>query len=84
MGNQDRLLVAAAVAEAEAGALYAQNLAAIAGITDARVGPQLVRLEQLGVLVRMPRTGGDRRVYYERQNDAFWAAITALRDALVV
>lgn len=83
MGNQDRLLVAAAVADAEPGALYAQNLASMIGIADARIGPQLARFEALGLLVRMPRTGGDRRVYYERRNDAFWKAVASLRDALV-
>jgi len=77
-GNQDRLLVAAAVAEAEAGSIYARNIAEQLGITDNRVAPQLASLERAGLLVRLPRVGGERRVYYERVASSFWELCASL------
>jgi DNA-binding MarR family transcriptional regulator len=71
-GNQDRLLVAAAVAVAEAGSIYARNIAEQLGITDNRVAPHLRTFEAAGLLVSLPSVGGERRVYYERVDSSFW------------
>jgi DNA-binding MarR family transcriptional regulator len=71
-GNQDRLVVAAAVAGAEPGTIYAHSLAEQLGMTDNRVGPQLGNLEAAGLLVRLPKVGGERRVYFERVDSTFW------------
>jgi DNA-binding MarR family transcriptional regulator len=71
-GNQDRLLVAAVIADAEAGSIYARNIAEQIGITDNRVTPQLASLEGAGLLTRLPKFGGERRVYYERAESSFW------------
>jgi DNA-binding MarR family transcriptional regulator len=71
-GNQDRLLVASAVATAEAGSIYAHNIAEQIGITDNRVALQLSNLEGAGLLTRLPKVGGERRVYYERSASSFW------------
>jgi DNA-binding MarR family transcriptional regulator len=80
-GNQDRFVVAVAVASAEPGQLYAQALARMLGISDTRVGPHLARFEQAGLLVRLPKVGGERRVYFERRNEAFWRSIAAMHEA---
>jgi DNA-binding MarR family transcriptional regulator len=77
-GNQDRLVVAAAVAEAEPGTIYGQSVAAALRLSDNRVGPQLARLEEAGLLVRLPKVGGERRVYFERRESAFWDLCVAL------
>jgi DNA-binding MarR family transcriptional regulator len=81
-GNQDRLLVAVAVAAAEAGSIYARNIAEQIGITDNRVTPQLASLEAAGLLMRMPKVGGERRVYYERAESSFWTFCTDLAAEL--
>lgn len=81
-GNQDRLVVAVAVAEAEPGELYSEQLAETIGILPNRVGPSLKRFETKGLLVRMPKVGGDRRVYYERRNAAFWEGVLTMGEAL--
>jgi DNA-binding MarR family transcriptional regulator len=75
-GNQDRLVVAAAVAEAEPGALFGRDLAEQIGITDNRVGPHLRALEEAALLVRLPKVGSERRVYFERCDSAFWTLCT--------
>lgn len=77
-GNQDRLLVAAAIAEAEPGALYGQALAEAAHMSENRVGAQLPHFADAGLLVRLPKVGADRRVYYERRESAFWSLCTEL------
>jgi len=65
-------VVSAAVAVAEPGSIYARNIAEQIGITDNRVVPQLGSLEAAGLLARLPKVGGERRVYYERIESAFW------------
>src|SRR5687767_7876844 len=77
-GNQDRLIVSAAVAAVEAGSIYAHNIAEQVGITDNRVAPQLTSLEKAGLLVRLPKVGGERRVYYERIESSFWKLCAGL------
>jgi DNA-binding MarR family transcriptional regulator len=71
-GNQDRLMVAAAIAEAEPGSVFGRSLATQLGISDHRVGLQLKALESAGLLVRMPKVGGEQRVYFERVSSGFW------------
>ena len=77
-GNQDRLVVAAAVAEAEPGSIYARSLAQEMGITDNRVSPQLHNLERAGLLTRLPKLGGGPTVHYERRDSAFWELCVSL------
>jgi DNA-binding MarR family transcriptional regulator len=77
-GNQDRLVVAAAVAEAEPGELFAQRIGEMLGLPDNRVGPQLARLEAAGLLTRVPRVGSERRQHFERRESAFWELCVAL------
>jgi DNA-binding MarR family transcriptional regulator len=77
-GNRDRVLVAAAVADAEAGTLFARALAGATGLTDSRVQKQLKQFEAAGLLVRMPQVGGERCVFYERRPSAYWDAAIAL------
>jgi DNA-binding MarR family transcriptional regulator len=81
-GNQDRLIVSAAVAQAEPGDLYAQSIAAKLGISDNRVGPQLARLEAVGLLTRLPKVGSERRVYFARRESAYWKLSVALCNEL--
>lgn len=81
-GNQDRLVVALAVAEADPADLFAQALGEKIGIPDKRVGPQLKRFVELGLLVRLPQAGGDRRVYHQRANEPFWESVRAMAKAL--
>jgi DNA-binding MarR family transcriptional regulator len=71
-GNQDRLIVASFVAEAEPGEIYGQRIAERLGISDNRVGPQLNRFESAGLLTRLPKVGSERRQYFERRDSAFW------------
>jgi DNA-binding transcriptional regulator GbsR (MarR family) len=78
LGNQDRLIVAGAIAEAEAGSIFGRSLAEQLGISDHRVGLQLRALERAGLLVRLPKVGGEQRVYFERVDSAFWQLCTAL------
>lgn len=77
-GNQDRLVVAAAVAASESGSIFGRNLAEQLGITDNRVGSQLKNFEQAGLLVRLPKVGGEQRVYYERVDSTFWDMAASL------
>ena len=77
-GNQDRLLVAAAVAEAQPGDLFGQALAEVLGIAQGRVGAQLKALVKAGLLVELPRTAGDRRVFYARRSTACWDLLREL------
>ena len=77
-GNQDRLIVAAAVAEAEPGSIYARSLAKEIGISDNRVSPQLHHLEAAGLLTRLPKLGGGPTVHYERRESTFWDLCIAL------
>ncbi len=81
-GNQDRFLVALAVAEADPSDLFAQALGERIGMADKRVGPQLKRFVELGLLVRLPQVGGERRVYHQRANEPFWEAVRAMGAAL--
>jgi hypothetical protein len=81
-GNQDRFLVALAVAEADPGELYAQALADLIPMPDKRVGPQLRKFVELGLLVRLPRVGSERRVYHQRVNEPFWIAVRQMGAAL--
>lgn len=82
-GNQDRLPVAYVVSGADPADLYAQKLADRLGISDTRVGPHLARLESQGLLVKLPRGGGSRRVYYQRSNDGFWEGVAQMGNALL-
>ena len=82
-GNQDRLVVAAAVSVAESGAIFAHSIAEQLGLSDNRVGPQLARFEAAGLLVRLPKVGGERRVYYERVDSAFWVGCSELVREIV-
>jgi hypothetical protein len=77
-GNQDRLLVAAAIARAEPGALYAQALAELSGMTEKRVGLQLPHFLSAGLLTKLPKVGSERRIYYERRESAFWSLCASL------
>ncbi len=81
-GNQDRLIVLAAVADSTSGSIFCRSLAESIGVTDNRVGAQLANLEEAGLLVRMPKVGGERRVYYERVESALWALATALAEEI--
>lgn len=82
-GNQDRLTVAAAVAHSQPGDLYGQSIAEQTGLPQSRVGPQLKRLVQAGLLTELPRVGGDRRVFYERHASVFWDLAPSLQEELV-
>lgn len=82
-GNQDRLLVAAAVADADAADLWCQALAKETGIADARVGPQLKRFARAGLLTELPRVEGDRRIFYLRHDSAFWEMAVRVRDEVL-
>jgi DNA-binding MarR family transcriptional regulator len=77
-GNQNRLVVAAAIAEAEPGTIYARHIAESIGIVDAYVGPQLAVFEKAGLLVRLPKIGGERIVYFERRDSSFWELCRAV------
>jgi DNA-binding transcriptional ArsR family regulator len=81
-GNQDRLVVAAAIAGAEHGTIYGRNLAEQIGITDNRVGLQLKALAEAGLLTRLPQIGGDRIVYYERVESVFWKLVGSLAEEI--
>ena len=81
-GNQDRLLVAATIARAEPGALYAQALAELSGLTEKRVGLQLPHFVHGGVLTKLPKVGSERRIYYERGTSAFWDLAAQLVDEI--
>jgi DNA-binding transcriptional regulator GbsR (MarR family) len=81
-GNQDRLIVAWAISEADPADLYGQALGERLGISDSRVGLQLRKFTELGLLVRLPKAGGARRVYYQRANQAFWDAVREMCEAL--
>jgi len=81
-GNQDRLPVAAAVGETDPADLYAQKLAALVGIPENRISLQLRMFVNLGLLVRLPKAGGERRVYYQRTNQPFWNAVGKMAQAL--
>lgn len=81
-GNQDRFLVAVAVATADPSDLYAQALGELLGMADNRVGPQLKRFVDLGLLVRLPKAGSERRVYHQRANEPFWGAVRQMAEAL--
>lgn len=81
-GNQDRLLVAAAVALADRGSLYASALAELAGISEVRVGAQLRHFVDAGLLVKLPKVGGERRVYYARVDSPLWTLCAALKDEI--
>lgn len=82
-GNQDRLLVAAAVAAADPSDLYGQALARTTGLIQQRIGPQLVALVEAGLLVKLPQLGGERRVFYERRRSVFWGLAQELLAELV-
>lgn len=72
-GNQDRLLVALAVARSKTGVFYAHELAEALGIVDPRVVMQLATFEKAGLIQRLPKTQGDRRVFFRRTDGPFWA-----------
>jgi DNA-binding MarR family transcriptional regulator len=80
LGNADRLEVAAAVARAEAGRLFARALADELRWADNRVQKQLKQFEAAGLLVALPSVGGERRVYYRRTDSAFWQAAPLLEQ----
>jgi hypothetical protein len=81
-GNQDRLVVAVAVAEAEPADLYAQALGEHIGLPDSRIGPHLKRFVELGLLLRLPKAGSERRIYHQRINDGFWEAVRHMGESL--
>lgn len=80
LGNADRLRVAAAVSRAEPGDLYSRALADALRWPDGRVQKQLKQFEEAGLLVRLPSVGGERRVYYERRDSAFWECAVSLEE----
>jgi hypothetical protein len=82
-GNQDRLVVAAAVATADPGSIFGRHLADQIGIVDARVGPHLAAFERADLLVRLPKLGGDQRVYFERRDSTFWPLCERLCEEVV-
>ena len=77
-GNQDRLLVGAAVALAEPGNLYGQALSRATGLVQPRVGAQLKAFAAAGLLVKMPLLGGGQRVLYQRRPSVFWDFVPSL------
>jgi hypothetical protein len=82
-GNQDRLVVAAGVADAEPGSIFGQGLAESIGIADSRVGAQLSVLEDARLLVRLPKVGSERRVYFERRDSSFWELCLSLCQEII-
>jgi DNA-binding MarR family transcriptional regulator len=82
-GNQDRLLVASTIARAEPGSMYEKALAELAEISENRVGAQLSRFVEAGLLIRLPKVGAERRVYYERRESSFWSLCADLLDEIL-
>lgn len=77
-GNADRLQVAAAVARASSGVVHAQEISTLLGISPPRVRSQLLALSAAGLLRQLPRHG--MTVDYERVDDPFWDAASALEE----
>jgi DNA-binding MarR family transcriptional regulator len=78
LGNADRVQVAAAISRSEPGGLYSRALADSLRWPDSRVQKQLKQFEEADLLVLLPSVGGERRVYYERKESAFWDFAAAL------
>jgi hypothetical protein len=71
-GNQDRLVIALAVADQDEPLVFARSIAASLRIADTRVALQLKALEAAGVLFRHPRPPGQKHQYFERLEGCFW------------
>jgi DNA-binding MarR family transcriptional regulator len=77
-GNQDRLVVAVAVASHASPLLFARELAAALRITDHRVAIQLKAFENAGLMIRLPRTKAERTQYVQRLDSCFWRMVVEL------
>lgn len=77
-GNADRLDVALRVASAEQ-PTFATELSRELNISQNRARAQLVVFADAGLLRELPRDGF--RVYYERNNEKFWAALRDIGEA---
>jgi len=78
-GNLDRLEVAVAIAASPDGAVNATDLSAETGLLNVRVRAQLIALEQVGLLVAMPRAGELKR-WYLRLDSPFWQTCLDLTE----
>lgn len=81
-GAQYRLEVGAAIADGD-GVVCIKDLAQELGDPPGAgsVNTELKVLERAGLLVRVPRERGERRVYLMRQSSAYWKLCQELRDA---
>lgn len=76
-----RIEIGAAIADGD-GITCISDLAAQLGDTPgiASVNVELKVLERAGLLVRAPRTKGERRVFLIRQPSSYWALCQELRS----
>jgi hypothetical protein len=87
LGSRYRLEVAGFVAAHDwdlffprqvAEALRASGL----GVADNKVGDELRRLRDVGLMTSLGRTAGNSRLYYQRVDSPVWSALGALSDAV--
>lgn len=73
LGSKHRLEISAAVAAAPDEEIYGRAIAERAGVADSQVWGELRRLEDAGLLERLPRSqGGGTSVRFQRRPSAYW------------
>lgn len=81
-GRALRLRVAHWVLTHEAGTFFQGEVATGVSYSASAVAQELDRLVDLGMLIRHPRTAGDRRQYYSRTESQVWEVIQAAVEAV--
>ena len=79
-GNRDTLDVAVAVARDETGAVSAAEIADAISLAPNRVRAQLIAFVELGFMAEAPPMRWERRRWFMRVDDPFWAFCADLHD----
>lgn len=80
LGGLYRLEIAAAIAQADAGDLFAHRIAEVLKLQDKVVQPEMKHFARLGFLEEHEEREGDQRVFYGRSDTVFWDLVRQLHD----
>jgi hypothetical protein len=82
--NSEKMIEVVLALNVEAGQATAQQVARRLGVNHDLARKPMLRLVDLGLLTRMPRTGGSRsELFYAVVEGAAWDALVTLCDTLV-
>lgn len=81
-GNRVRLEAAVRVATAQEGKIFAGGLAEALDAPISRAAAELWNFEQAGLVRRLPRIPGERRVIYQRRPSPFWSLAVEMYEEI--